>query len=185
MSQLKAIDTEYGGRLYRSRLEARWAVFFDAMKIRYEYEAEGYNLDGLYYLPDFYLPDLKVYVEIKPARELEEVELDKVLRLQQTSGKRVLLIIGSPGLNSYLILTYSNIQSDAAEVWESEFAECRKGCGEIWLLAKDRSWGGTIVNNPDCQSIDDPVAEYSPRIVEAYRTATMARFEHDAKGAAV
>jgi hypothetical protein len=41
MSPLKAIDTEYDGHLYRSRLEARWAVFFDTLDIPFEYELEG------------------------------------------------------------------------------------------------------------------------------------------------
>lgn len=64
---LKAIDTHYNGYKFRSRLEARWAVFFDALGIKYEYEKEGYDLgDGLYYLPDFYLPESNEFVEIKP-----------------------------------------------------------------------------------------------------------------------
>ena len=56
MSQIKAIQTEYKGYKFRSRLEARWAVFFDAMGIQWEYEPEGYTLeDGTLYLPDFWL----------------------------------------------------------------------------------------------------------------------------------
>ena len=52
--EIKAIETEYNGYKFRSRLEARWAVFFDAMKIPYEYEPEGYKFeDGTLYLPDF------------------------------------------------------------------------------------------------------------------------------------
>lgn len=31
MEQFTAIQTEYNGYLFRSRLEARWAVFFDAL----------------------------------------------------------------------------------------------------------------------------------------------------------
>ena len=55
MNEIKAIPTEYKGYLFRSRLEARWAVFFDAMGIEYEYESEGLVLsDGSWYLPDFY-----------------------------------------------------------------------------------------------------------------------------------
>ena len=38
------IQTQYDGYLFRSRLEARWAVFFDNAKIAYEYEPEGYEL---------------------------------------------------------------------------------------------------------------------------------------------
>ena len=51
---IKPIETEYNGYRFRSRLEARWAVFFDALGIKYEYEPEGYTLeDGTKYLPDF------------------------------------------------------------------------------------------------------------------------------------
>ncbi|MCE7858425.1 MAG: hypothetical protein DYG86_01410 [Chloroflexi bacterium CFX2] len=71
---MKAIDTEYKGFYFRSRLEARWAVFFDALGIKWEYEKEGFVLEnGKKYLPDFYLPHVSlrgqvegVYVEIKP-----------------------------------------------------------------------------------------------------------------------
>lgn len=56
MSQIKAIQTEYKGYKFRSRLEARWAIFFDSMGIQWEYEPEGYVLeDGTLYLPDFWL----------------------------------------------------------------------------------------------------------------------------------
>lgn len=49
------IETEYNGYRFRSRLEARWAVFFDTLEIPYEYEAQGYSIDGTPYLPDFIL----------------------------------------------------------------------------------------------------------------------------------
>ena len=55
MNKIKAIQTEFNGYLFRSRLEARWAVFFDTCRIKYEYEPEGYDLgNGIMYLPDFY-----------------------------------------------------------------------------------------------------------------------------------
>lgn len=40
----KAIQTVYKGYKFRSRLEARWAVFFDALGITWQYEKEGYEL---------------------------------------------------------------------------------------------------------------------------------------------
>jgi len=62
----KPVPTEYKGYLFRSRLEARWAVFFDACGIKWEYEPEGIVLrNGTYYLPDFYLPDFHCYFEVK------------------------------------------------------------------------------------------------------------------------
>ena len=66
MNDIKPIQTKYNGYLFRSRLEARWAVFFDEMGIKYEYEPEGFVLTNAdKYLPDFYLPDCKTYVEVK------------------------------------------------------------------------------------------------------------------------
>lgn len=74
---MKAIETEYKGYKFRSRLEARWAVFLDACGVRWEYEPEGYDLgDGIYYLPDFLLHNVylksydegsgcDIYVEVK------------------------------------------------------------------------------------------------------------------------
>jgi hypothetical protein len=50
---IPAIETSYGGALFRSRLEARWAVFFDHMLIEWEYEPEGYETPDGRYLPDF------------------------------------------------------------------------------------------------------------------------------------
>jgi hypothetical protein len=64
---LTPIETAYKGHRFRSRLEARWAVFLDAAGIAWEYEAEGYNLDGVYYLSDFWLPNDNSFLEIKPS----------------------------------------------------------------------------------------------------------------------
>jgi len=65
---LHAIETVFHGYRFRSRLEARWAVVFDALGVAYRYESEGFDLGGVRYLPDFYLPALKWWVEIKPKR---------------------------------------------------------------------------------------------------------------------
>lgn len=68
--ELKPIETIYDGYRFRSRLEARWAVFFNAAGIRYQYEPEGFvGLWGERYLPDFYLPDFDIYAEVKPNKE--------------------------------------------------------------------------------------------------------------------
>jgi hypothetical protein len=50
---IPAIQTEAFGCLFRSRLEARCAVFLQAMGLRWEYEPEGYELPSGRYLPDF------------------------------------------------------------------------------------------------------------------------------------
>ena len=47
--EIKPIETVYNGYRFRSRLEARWAVFFDEAEIPYEYEPEGFDVDGIWY----------------------------------------------------------------------------------------------------------------------------------------
>lgn len=65
---MKAIETKYRGVRFRSRTEARWAVFFDAMNWRREYEPEGFELKSGRYLPDFKIwpGDEPRWFEVKP-----------------------------------------------------------------------------------------------------------------------
>ena len=99
---MEAIQTEYKGYKFRSRLEARWAVFFDALKIDWDYEREGYSLgDGLYYLPDFWVPCPNFhpsggyFVEIKPTATLSREETNKVDLLSKF-GHTVYVLCGDP-----------------------------------------------------------------------------------------
>lgn len=67
-----AIQTEYAGCLFRSRLEARWAVVFDVLGLKWRHEAEGFELsNGQRYLPDFLIDGLG-WIEIKPTVELDD-----------------------------------------------------------------------------------------------------------------
>lgn len=97
---MKAIETVYNGYRFRSRLEARWAVFFDSAGIRYQYEAEGFEVEGcdgpIRYLPDFYLPDFGVYCEVKPSREKLMEDSEKLAWMIDFNGPMSggLLILG-------------------------------------------------------------------------------------------
>jgi hypothetical protein len=94
---IQAIETKYKGYRFRSRLEARWAVFFDSIGWPWEYELEGFKLsDGTHYLPDFYLPKLKLWVEIKGAHYNGEVN-STLRKFCKESGCAILLLVGVPG----------------------------------------------------------------------------------------
>lgn len=98
MKQLKAIDTEYRGYRFRSRLEARWAVFLDTIHCEWEYEAEGYELPGgVRYLPDFVLcrSVSPCFLEVKPQWPTGP-ELEKARLLRDASDCPVLFAIGVP-----------------------------------------------------------------------------------------
>lgn len=108
---MKAIETIYNGYKFRSRLEARWAVFFDQLHIEYQYESEGYVLEnGLCYLPDFYLPSLGVYVEIKPAFNiLSREDILKIDAFRLGENNNLLLIIGSPTNQAMYLINRCNM----------------------------------------------------------------------------
>lgn len=95
---LKAIETRYKGYRMRSRLEARWAVFLDTLGVRWEYEAEGYELShgrGRY-LPDFWLEAQQTWLEIKPGVPSQD-ELLKLGTLVLDADKFGVMVAGAVG----------------------------------------------------------------------------------------
>lgn len=94
---MKAINTLYKGNYFRSRTEARWAVYFDALGVRWEYEKEGYDLgDGIYYLPDFWFPDDNMYGEVKGSYPISSKDMYKMTKLCKQSQLTVCLFVGIP-----------------------------------------------------------------------------------------
>jgi len=90
---MKCIPTKYNGYQFRSRLEARWAVFLDLMQIEWRYEHEGYQLDSGWYVPDFFLPELNSWLEIKPPGVLCEHSRE----LNEKTGLPAFVSQGGPG----------------------------------------------------------------------------------------
>lgn len=75
---IAAIPTTYAGIRFRSRLEARWAAFFDACGFAWAYEP----MDFSGWIPDFSLrihPHGLVYAEVKPITEFDQAPMDKML----------------------------------------------------------------------------------------------------------
>ena len=97
---ITVIPTEYKGTRFRSRLEARWAVFFDALGIEWQYEPEAFRLkNGDGYTPDFWLPQLHCFAEVKP----EDGDFGKARALAAEAGKKVLLLEDVPGHKNCLL----------------------------------------------------------------------------------
>ena len=99
-STIQVLPTFYNGYSFRSRLEARWAVFFDCLKIKFEYEPEGFVFsDGEKYLPDFYLPTFNggMYVEVKP----EGGNFSKAEKFARESKREIWLAEGVPAPKAY------------------------------------------------------------------------------------
>jgi hypothetical protein len=101
---MQAIETHYKGYRFRSRLEARWAVFFDKCHMLWDYEPEGYDLgDAGWYLPDFWVPirfheheGAGYWVEIKGQKTPTENEFNKARELALHTGHNTIILCGNP-----------------------------------------------------------------------------------------
>lgn len=111
--KIKPIDTEYKGYLFRSRLEARYAVFFDELGWEWGYEKEGYELKSGRYLPDFWFPDIECFAEIKPEGIILNRDIERIVELSYNFP--VILFEGTPGLKSYLYF-YEGHQTECIPV---------------------------------------------------------------------
>lgn len=180
MSDYKPIETHYNGYRFRSRLEARWAIFFDTLGIKYEYEPEGYQLsDGTLYLPDFYLPESKQFFEVKGV--MTEKDMHKVNQFIEDSGRPC-------------TIGYSDFTFEACDNWDEDgFALTNKDnsclvqctvCNKYYFVGysgfyKCQCCGAycgndyfLVVAQGTLPFIMDPVVE------DAILTAKQARFEH-------
>ena len=101
---IKPIETEYKGILFRSRTEARWAVFFETLQLNWEYETEGYVIGNrkIRYLPDFYIHNWNKYIEVKPLKEIRQEQLEKPVVFVQYEGEPLLCLFGQPWPGRYL-----------------------------------------------------------------------------------
>ena len=169
---MQAIETRYKGYRFRSRLEARWAVYFDALGIKWVYEPEGYVLaDGKRYLPDFWLPGLKCFAEVKPST----LTLAEFIKCQSLPGECVIL----DGLPENRIYAFAP-KDEAQKMGVDELAAAylaylgREYCGVNFIESSERGrmW------------IDSAGNFVSSENHPAVNSARSARFEHGENGGA-
>ncbi|MCC3333550.1 hypothetical protein [Nocardia abscessus] len=152
---IKPIETRYGGCRFRSRIEARWARFFDYLGIGWEYEPQGFDLPSGPYLPDFLL-DLGdgVWWEVKGAAPTP-AERDLCWELLQATARQVYLVHGG-------------IPRDALDPPRIEHAG---GTPVRWFIRP-----GVIGFIPHIGTFDQTGTNH-PLLVAAFRAARSARFE--------
>jgi hypothetical protein len=89
--------TIYNDRQFRSDLHARWAVFFDTLGERWEYEKQAYDLPYAgRMVPDFWLPLQQSWVQTMPELPSEE-ELVKAADLSFMTRSWVYVVWGTVG----------------------------------------------------------------------------------------
>lgn len=181
----KAIPTEYQGILFRSRSEARWAVFFNTLGIRWEYEKEGYQLGDICYLPDFWLPEQDCWFEVKGA-DPDDLDCKKSSRLALYTGKVAYITFNEMALPGeprgiarfHVFFPGETPDADMDYTW----CEC-PNCGKLgitYLGYADRLPCKARHNDPGCpkhsRKGDKAQNHDSSRIISAYKTARRERF---------
>lgn len=219
-----AIQTWYNGCYFRSRLEARWAVLFDRLSIRWEYEPQGYHLratpieereqlqaeacrrdpwcqkeghsvsycepipgehdDDLgQYLPDFWLPDAKMWWEVKGNPHLGPADQKKPLRLATVTGFPCVRAVGDipwyteHRFDGLVSRSFYSFHSIFYPWWGRDFVapyHC-ESCDHVQLDLQ------TVRQCPTCGS--PRYSHGTPMLMKAYKAARSARFEHGESGA--
>lgn len=79
----------------RSRWEAAVAAFLDQLGISWEYEPQRFLLADRTYVPDFWLPDLGVYWEVKGWMHARHAETIRQFRERNATTPLVVIGLGS------------------------------------------------------------------------------------------
>ena len=201
---IKAIPTRYKGHHFRSRLEARYAVFLDTLGAQWQYEPEGFQLPITGpYLPDFWVEGfparrmsgeeslVSFWLEIKPDKpRSSDFSFAKLRELCVSTGRYG--YVGTPADFDQVIKDCDR-DSSWHDVLPSGFSMgmFRSGVAkpyETFMIESGGSWWDVFTADlaEENRLIDlAPLAgEWDARrwllAVEAARSA---RFEHGAKGA--
>ncbi|WP_428569006.1 MAG: hypothetical protein ACP59X_10380 [Solidesulfovibrio sp. DCME] len=132
---LPSIKTRYGDYHFKSKLEARWAVFMDLLGVSYEYEKYqgivSVNFFEYAYMPDFFLNDIELFLEIKPRKPVES-ELNKAAAWANDAGDVVFFYNLAPDNGIRMIGCENAIPIMDADVWR--WCECLR-CLKVDITA--------------------------------------------------
>lgn len=204
---IKPIETRYKGYRMRSRVEARWAVFFDALGIQWEYEKEGFDLgEAGWYLPDFWLPEINAWVEIKGSKASDK-DAEKCMALKKCIGgwgsvDAILLggAVASGAIKMFCDMAVNNfgqtresimtelkeylIETPKMLLFENGLSGLENDGGSCWIFLGDSA---DDVLKAEISSFDAlmifVLGKSRKQFDHAHNAARSARFEHGESGA--
>lgn len=179
---MQPISTNFAGVEHRSRNEARWAAFLRYLNIPHIYEVEGWHAfvagKAEPYLPDFLLPRLNLWLEIK-SDKIEE-RIVNICHAFNRNNKRIVVVFGIPRCDrrykhGYIIYDYGE---DLSRPQRFLFAICRR-CGSLAIVPAD--W---LDGKPDgaplasvCTCISRDTANFlDSRLLKAHLFAMRCKF---------
>lgn len=184
MTTISAVETLYKSIRFRSRLEARWAIFFDELDIKWVYEPDPYKNEQMY-LPDFWLTDSRTWIEVKPDMvKVSGTALDKsrdfYMSVLAHNGSNIAdlrhyyILVGQPYIDEYEFIhpRFCSVEKDVS------FVRCQS-CGKYVIghhvmSGKDGIW----IPCSGCERISKISNDVDENIIKAYDAARMARWGH-------
>ena len=132
----EAQPTTYRGTEFRSQLEAGWAHTLDRLGIAWEYELREFRLpSGARYLPDFWLPAVRTFIEVKGAHVRRR---NKPEELAAGIGRDAIVLIGWPPITKQA----AEFRWDPYLQWldplgyDTRLALCPECSGWQWMRAQ-------------------------------------------------
>jgi hypothetical protein len=170
---VRSIPTNYAGCTYRSRVEARWAIWFDSVGLRFQYEPQGFFIRSGAYLPDFWVEGWRMFLEVKGVEPTDE-ERRKCAELAIAAECDVLLAVGAPEERFQLLW----FDRDGEREDRYAIARDKFSAAGFWLVSDsafdDR--GNWIGPNKTRFLPRGPM--FSGALDQAFAEARSARFEH-------
>lgn len=142
------IPTEFNGIVYRSALEAHWAMFLTRLGIKFRYEPKSFLIPELVGTPEaIYTPDFGLlecpyhYIEIKPKYPPDNA----ILKCRSLSGQgaNVALIYGACRPGEFSTMLFRDGGQIVPRVdWRKFFSGRRDNWAELrTVLGKRRGFG--------------------------------------------
>lgn len=112
LKKIPAIPTDYAGQRFRSRLEAKWAAFFDLLGWKWEYEP----VDLAGWIPDFRIQaSSPLLVEVKPLDWLSEESAE----VQEETQAKIMKAISGTHLQGQSVLLVGSCLRKGSFPWAS------------------------------------------------------------------
>lgn len=149
---MRAVPRRYSGVEFRSTLEAEWAFNLDLLDIAWSYEPIAVHLDGINYLPDFWLPQINTWLEIKGPGVPGADKVDR-LRAHVLDGgddwfqPTTYVVLGLAPLNGRMTFKVSSAGDDSWSDYGA-LAECRN-CRGRWFMDYTASFGCRCCHHGD------------------------------------
>ncbi len=193
-NEIKAKPTNYKNILFRSRLEAKWAIFFDELGIKWKYEPKYDDVEYrgflIQYKPDFYLPDHDLWIEVKATSilHLSDGEIRKIVGWAN-DYLEILVLSGAPRIprentKAHYLYTYNpkkkKVNRPVASMWWCECPKCGRidfrPCGSIPVDCDKTCYADPPVNLFG-EELPEPEGHKSPRLEKACHKANNYKFD--------